>query len=91
MEELRREMASLAIPDAGKDELIRIVDNIVISFVDQAHGLHPVQLSLAARANKHFRNDGKCGNRNDAPAHSSDLSAPWEETTDSDLNKRLEP
>lgn len=35
---------------------IRIVGNIVASFVDQSFGLHPVQLSLAARANRHFQN-----------------------------------
>lgn len=41
--------------DEEKDELIRIVDGIVSSFVDQAFGLHPVQHSLAARANRHFQ------------------------------------
>lgn len=55
MDDLRKEMASLAISDASKNELIHIIDNIVISFVDQAHGLGPVQLSLSSRANKHFQ------------------------------------
>lgn len=50
-----RECIGLELTDEQKDEVIRLVDGIVTSFVDQAFGLHPVQLSLAARANRHFQ------------------------------------
>jgi hypothetical protein len=62
LDALRKEMVSLAMSDARKDELIHIIDNIVISFVDQAMGTDPVQLSLSVRANKQFQIDRKNGN-----------------------------
>ena len=52
--ELRQHLADLDISDESKDELIRLLDSIAISFVEQALGLSPVQLSLAARANYAF-------------------------------------
>ena len=52
-----RACIGLDMADEDKDELIRIVDGIVSSFVDQAFGLHPVQHSLSARANRHFQGD----------------------------------
>ncbi|MET4131767.1 hypothetical protein ABIE62_000883 [Porphyrobacter sp. MBR-155] len=55
-EQCRECIADIDMSDADKDELIRIVGNIVASFVDQSFGLHPVQLSLSARANRHFQN-----------------------------------
>ena len=43
-----------------QDELIRLIDAIVISFIDQEYGLDPVQLSLSARANYAFKDEGSC-------------------------------
>lgn len=50
----RNSLSGIEMPEERKDELIRIVDNIAMSFVAQAFGLHPVQLSLSARANSRF-------------------------------------
>jgi hypothetical protein len=52
--ELRQHLADLDISDESKDELIRLIDSIAISLVEQALGLSPVQLSLSARANYAF-------------------------------------
>jgi hypothetical protein len=60
MNELRNDIASLNIPADRQDELIRLIDAIVISFIDQEYGLDPVQLSLAARANYAFKGEGSC-------------------------------
>ncbi len=60
--EMCRACIGLDMTDAEKDELIRIVDHIVSSFVDQAFGIHPAQLSLAARANRAFQGFGDHGN-----------------------------
>lgn len=54
LQELRSDLALLCIPDDEADELIRIIDNIVISIIEQNLGLHPVQFSLSARANRAF-------------------------------------
>lgn len=54
MEHYRKLVAAIDLPDEQKDECIRTVFNIVSSFVDQAFGLHPVQLSLKERANPCF-------------------------------------
>lgn len=60
LKELRKEIASLDIPEERQDELIRLIDSIVISWIDQAFGLHPVQLSLSARANYAFEKHIDC-------------------------------
>lgn len=60
MNELRNDIAALNIPADRQDELIRLIDAIVISFIDQEYGLDPVQLSLSARANYAFKNDSSC-------------------------------
>lgn len=91
MDDLRKEMATLAISDASKDELIHIIDSIVISFVDQAHGLDPVQLSLADRANKHFQNGGEHANKKQLPKHELDTLERVKSPRDSKLNRRFEP
>lgn len=62
IEELRSSMAHVVIDDAAKDEIIRYLDAIVTSFVDQAFGFHPVQLSLSARANYAFKGQGHHAN-----------------------------
>lgn len=62
LRELRAGIASLDIPENQQDELIHLIDSIVISWIDQAFGLHPVQLSLAGRANYVFAGAGECGN-----------------------------
>ena len=54
MEELRTELAGLSISDERKDELIRFLDAVAISFIDQAYSLNSTQLSLSARANYAF-------------------------------------
>jgi len=55
MQELRDEIAGLSISDERKDELIRFLDAVAISFIDQAYGLNSTQLSLSARANYAFK------------------------------------
>lgn len=45
---------SVDMPDDQKDESIRVIFSIVCSFIDQAFGSHPVQLSLKERANTCF-------------------------------------
>lgn len=54
MEHFRGVIASLDLSDARKDEMIRMVDSIAISFIDQAFGIDSIQLSLSSRANFSF-------------------------------------
>lgn len=54
LQELRKDIAVLDISEERQDELIRLVDSIVTSWIDQAFGLSAVQLSLSARANYAF-------------------------------------
>lgn len=54
MLELRTELAGFCISDDRKDDLIRFLDAIAASFIHQAFGKSPVQLSLSARANYAF-------------------------------------
>lgn len=54
MEQYRQCVDSIDVPDDLKDDVIRIVFNIVCSFVDQAFGTHSAQLSLKDRANPCF-------------------------------------
>lgn len=64
LQELRKEIASLDIPAERQDDLIRLIDSIVISWVDQAFGIDSAQLSLSARANYAFaagQSHGKVG------------------------------
>lgn len=61
LEYFRSLAAGLNIPDDRKDEIIRIVDSIAVSFVDQAFGLDPTTLSLSARANFSFLGVNKSG------------------------------
>lgn len=62
MQELRDEIAGLSISDERKDELIRFLDAVAISFIDQAYGLNSTQLSLSARANYAFNGGNSCAN-----------------------------
>ena len=59
MEHFRGVIASLDLSDARKDEMIRMVDSIAISFIDQAFGIDSIQLSLSARANFRFLGVGE--------------------------------
>lgn len=54
LQELRKDIASLDIPEDRQDDLIRLIDSIVISWIDQAFGVDSAQLSLSARANYAF-------------------------------------
>ena len=56
----RLKLADLDISDESKDELILLLDSIAISLVYQCMGLHPVQLSLSARANYAFLGPSEC-------------------------------
>lgn len=58
--ELRRETASLGLSEERQDELIRLLDNIIISIIDQEFGWSPVQTSLSARANRVFLGNDSC-------------------------------
>ncbi|OYU76336.1 MAG: hypothetical protein CFE32_10630 [Alphaproteobacteria bacterium PA3] len=51
LQEMREHIATFDMSDDDKDTIIRLVDNIVISFILSARGLDTVQLSLSARAN----------------------------------------
>lgn len=62
VQELRNEIAGLSISDERKDELIRFLDSVAISFIDQAFGLNSTQLSLSARANYAFNGGKSCAN-----------------------------
>lgn len=62
VQELRNEIAGLSISDERKDELIRFLDSVAISFIDQAFGLNSTQLSLSARANYAFKGAGTHAN-----------------------------
>jgi hypothetical protein len=55
LRELRADMAHLNLSDDKLDDLIRLVDSIIISIIDQNSGRHSIQLSLAARANHAFK------------------------------------
>lgn len=59
LEHFRSLIAGIDMPDDRKDEIIRIVDSIAVSFVDQAFGLDPTTLSLSARANFSFLGVGE--------------------------------
>lgn len=62
LQELRKEIAGLDLPVARQDELIRLIDSIVTSWVDQAFGIESAQLSLSARANYAFAAGQSHGN-----------------------------
>jgi hypothetical protein len=60
LRDLREDIASLGLPDDRQDELIRLVDSIIISIIDQEFGWSPVQISLSARANHAFSHSDSC-------------------------------
>ncbi len=89
--ELIADVASFGYSQNDLDELIRLVDGIVISFIDQKFGWSPVQISLSARANRAFSALDSCkgvlpsgtfgqvdalGNSVAKPEHSADRFAP---------------
>jgi hypothetical protein len=59
--ELRKEIATLNLAHDSQDEMIRLIDNIIISIIDQEFGWNPVQISLSARANRAFSQSDSCG------------------------------
>lgn len=60
LNDLRNDIATLDISPERQDELIRLIDAIVISFIDQEFGIDAVQLSLASRANYAFKGASSC-------------------------------
>jgi len=60
MQELRADIATLGLPDDRQEELIRLIDNIIISIIDQEFGWSPVQNSLSARASRAFSAPDSC-------------------------------
>ena len=58
--ELREDVASLGYSQNELDDLIRLVDGIVISFIDQEFGWSPLQISLSDRANRAFLAEDSC-------------------------------
>jgi hypothetical protein len=62
LQEMRAHIATFDMSDNNKDAIIRLVDNVVISFILSARGLDPVQLSLSARANFAFKGQTDCAN-----------------------------
>jgi len=58
--ELRADVASFGYSEDELDDLIRLVDGIVISFIDQEFGWSPVQISLSARASRAFLHSDSC-------------------------------
>jgi hypothetical protein len=61
-QELRAMIKDERLTDAEKGDLIRMLDNIVQSFILQARGLDGVNVSLAARANASFQEGARHGN-----------------------------
>lgn len=60
MLELRTTIVTLNLPDERQDELIRLIDNIIVSIIDQEFGWSPVQTSLSVRANRVFSASDSC-------------------------------
>ena len=58
--ELRLKFTGSADPCEKTDELIRILDSVFVSFIDQAFGFSAVQMSLSARANRAFSASDSC-------------------------------
>lgn len=52
--DLRKMLDGVGLSAEKQDDMIRILDNIAKSWIDQAHGTHSVRLSLLARANYKF-------------------------------------
>jgi len=69
MDEAREKIASFAISDRKKDEIIRFLDAIAASFVQPAFHKSTVQLSLSARANYAF-----IGAKTHVNLHKSEIS-----------------
>lgn len=59
-EELRLIFTGSAAPCDRTDELIRFLDAVAISFIDQAFGFSAVQMSLSTRANRAFSASDSC-------------------------------
>jgi hypothetical protein len=79
--ELRTEIAELGISDERKDELIRFLDSVVVSFIDQAFGHNSTQISLSARAIYAF---------NDASTHANLPKSDMSELVDLPQNEEGE-
>lgn len=60
--ELRAEVAASGYSQSDLDDLIRFVDSIVISFIDQEFGWNSVQNTLSFHANYAFKGTNSCGN-----------------------------
>jgi hypothetical protein len=52
-------LASVAVPDDRKDDVIRVVGSLMQSFVDRAWGTDPVQILEQKRLKDLFKNAGK--------------------------------
>jgi len=58
--EIRLALGGASGPCDKTDDLIRFLDAVAISFIDQAFGFSAVQMSLSARANRAFSASDSC-------------------------------
>ena len=56
MARYRKLLASVAVPDDRKDDVIRVVGSLMQSFVDRAWGTDPVQILEQKRLKDSFKN-----------------------------------
>lgn len=59
MARYRKLLASVAVPDDRKDDVIRVVGTLMQTFVDRAWGTDPVQILEQKRLKDTFKNSGK--------------------------------
>lgn len=90
MQELRSDIAHLGLPENKLDELIHLLDNIIVSIIDQNNGRHSVQLSLSARANYAFKNGNILEEIEYDTVESLEKTSEYAMISD-DLNLNLEP
>lgn len=91
LSEIRARIAYLDFPDDQLDGMIRLIDSVIISIIDQNSGRHAVQLSLSARANYAFQNrenpvDFSCSDSHQSVAFNDD-----DRVDSSQYQNRFEP
>lgn len=91
LQDIRKEIAGMDIPEERMDELILLMDAIVVSWIDQAFGLSAMQLSLSARANYAFAHAGQHGNLSKCDENQSLESEKDSEINTLGENRHIEP
>lgn len=60
MADLRKMLEGTGLSADKQDDMICVLDNIIRSWIDQAHGMNSVRLSLTSRANYSFSGVDAC-------------------------------